>query len=403
MSTNDRMEKKLSKKEQIKTAKNYITADGFLVYKSLNTSKDKLIIKINYLQVKKYYYYKEFTYEEITKIYPIFSIEENFEEIDILISESIKNYGAKVVKKENDEKKINLIIPMKINSKMKEIKIELDKILFNDEEFFSSLVEKVNNLLDERKEIYGIKSFDEIRKETHPALNESYTKINNLEMSYDKLNIIFNYLKESCLLANSNIISRSSDVNFILDTLRKIEENNNKIQKNMKSYLYQNSENIIFKLVYRATRDGDSSSDFHSRCDNIGPNITLIKTTKNVRFGGFTNCNWGMPEEVEDKDKKNSEKGAEKSDPNSFCFSLSAKKIYLHNNEKEGAIFCSNGYGPTFSNNIFAVYNNMLSKGGYCMKKDKSCFEGQKKDYEISGGDKNFKIKELEVFEIINF
>ena len=42
----------------------------------------------------------------------------------------------------------------------------------------------------------------------------------------------------------------------------------------------------------------------------------------------------------------------------------------------------------------------MLSKGGYCNKKDKSCFYGQVKDYEISGGNKNFKIKELEVFEI---
>ena len=43
----------------------------------------------------------------------------------------------------------------------------------------------------------------------------------------------------------------------------------------------------------------------------------------------------------------------------------------------------------------------MLSKGGYCTKKDKSFFVGQKKDYEISGGEKTFQIKELEIFEII--
>ena len=44
----------------------------------------------------------------------------------------------------------------------------------------------------------------------------------------------------------------------------------------------------------------------------------------------------------------------------------------------------------------------MLSKGGYCGKVENSCFDGQEKDYEISGEQQNFNIIELEVFEIIN-
>jgi hypothetical protein len=393
-----KFDKSRAKNEKPDSELNCVTEDGFSVKIFLNSSKDKLIFKINFPEVKKYYYSKEFTYDELTKICPLFLIEENIININNLIKESVKNNGIKTSNTTN-EKKINLIIPIQINSRMKEIQLELDQIEFNEEEFFSSLVQKVNILLDERKEIYGIKSFGDIREEMHSNKDHFFTLIRQIEDKYEKLNIIFNFMKENNLLANSNIISTSSDINLILDTLKKIEEESNKTKKNNKSYLYQNNSGIIFKLVYRATRDGDSARDFHERCDTIGPNITLIKTNKNVRFGGFTNCNWALPDEVDDK--KDGEKGAEKSDPDSFCFSLSSKKIYFHNEKKEGAIFCSNGYGPTFSNNIFAVNNNMLSKGGYCTKKDKSCFEGQKKDYEISGGDKYFKIKELEVFEII--
>ena len=34
-----------------------------------------------------------------------------------------------------------------------------------------------------------------------------------------------------------------------------------------------------FKLAYRGSRDGFLSSDFHRKCDNIGPNLSLIKTS----------------------------------------------------------------------------------------------------------------------------
>lgn len=377
----------------------YLTEDGFSISKSLNSSKDKLIFKITFPEVRNYYYSKEFDYENITKEYPIFSIEDDILEIDKLISESINNYGAKTSCEENDEKKMYLIIPIKINSKIKEIKIELNKINYNQDDFYASLAQKLNVLLDERKDIYGIKTFRDIKKEISSKKDDFLDELNNLENKYEKVNIIFNVLKESALLANSNIISNSEEVKLILDTLKNIEIENNRITKNNKSYVYQSNDNIIFKLVYRATRDGDSSRDFHNKCDKIGPNITLIKTNNNVKFGGFTKCNWGIPEDVEDKN--NSEQGAQKSDPYSFCFSLTSNKIYLHNIEKDGAIFCSNEYGPTFSANIFAVNNKMLSKGGYCTKKEKSFFNGQKKDYEISGGEKKFVIKELEIFEII--
>ena len=162
----------------------------------------------------------------------------------------------------------------------------------------------------------------------------------------------------------------------------------------------KSNKNIIFKLVYRASRDGDSAEEFHKRCNDIGANIILVKTDKNIKFGGFTNFDWDIPNK--ETTIKNPEDGVEKEDEKSFCFSLSLNKIYLHNNVKKGAIFCCEKYGPTFSANIFSIYDNMLSRGDYCGKMENSNFVGQEVDYEISGEEK-FNIKELEVFEVVNF
>ena len=133
--------------------------------------------------------------------------------------------------------------------------------------------------------------------------------------------------------------------------MRKIKQRKIELKKKK----IPNNDNIIFKLVYRASRDGDSAKEFHKRCDEIGPNLTLIQTDRNVKFGGFTNYGWEIPKEV--GTLSSSEDGVQKPDNDSFCFSLTSKKIYLHNKDKEGSIFCCENYGPTFSENIFAVNN----------------------------------------------
>ena len=46
------------------------------------------------------------------------------------------------------------------------------------------------------------------------------------------------------------------------------------------------------QLLYRASRDGFAASDFHSRCDNKGPTITIIKSKGERIFGGVTSLPW---------------------------------------------------------------------------------------------------------------
>ena len=46
-----------------------------------------------------------------------------------------------------------------------------------------------------------------------------------------------------------------------------------------------------WKLCYRATQQGWSSSTFHSQCNNLGPSVTFIRVGEYI-FGGYTDRNW---------------------------------------------------------------------------------------------------------------
>ena len=43
-----------------------------------------------------------------------------------------------------------------------------------------------------------------------------------------------------------------------------------------------------WRLLFRASRDGFAASAFHSKCDNKGPTMTVVKSGGRNIFGGFT-------------------------------------------------------------------------------------------------------------------
>jgi BTB/POZ domain-containing protein KCTD9 len=55
-----------------------------------------------------------------------------------------------------------------------------------------------------------------------------------------------------------------------------------------------NKVELKLNLIYKAKRDGFTPGDFHSRCDNKGPTICVIKSEHGKTFGGFTNLSWNM-------------------------------------------------------------------------------------------------------------
>ena len=53
-----------------------------------------------------------------------------------------------------------------------------------------------------------------------------------------------------------------------------------------------NVEELKLNLLYKGTRDGFRASDFHSRCDEKGPTICIIKSDNGNTFGGYTDLSW---------------------------------------------------------------------------------------------------------------
>ena len=61
-------------------------------------------------------------------------------------------------------------------------------------------------------------------------------------------------------------------------------------QQNLEGWLPTHL-NREWRLLFRATRDGFVSETFHSKCDNKGPTVTVVKSGGYI-FGGFTENSW---------------------------------------------------------------------------------------------------------------
>lgn len=150
-------------------------------------------------------------------------------------------------------------------------------------------------------------------------------------------------------------------------------------------------KNIIFNLIYRATRDGADANNYHKMCDGKINTVSVIKTVKGNKFGGYT--------ETQIENGNTAYK-----DPNSFIFSLDKKKIYENMNKEGNVIRHYNGYGPyfvggfiIFDNHLYSDYNNYIDERTFSY----NFFPINEKEYEINNGEKYFSIRELEVFEIL--
>jgi hypothetical protein len=64
------------------------------------------------------------------------------------------------------------------------------------------------------------------------------------------------------------------------------------IEKQQKEYLMKLLKNkkLVTALLFRGSEHGWRPKDFHSRCDNKGPTISLFKIKDGDCIGGFTNA-----------------------------------------------------------------------------------------------------------------
>jgi hypothetical protein len=76
------------------------------------------------------------------------------------------------------------------------------------------------------------------------------------------------YFQTSAFLVGSTIVSSNDEKKFLFESLP--------------------AKKTASTLLYRGSRDGWLAFDFHSRVDNKGQTVTLFRTDKGYRIGGYT-------------------------------------------------------------------------------------------------------------------
>jgi len=151
---------------------------------------------------------------------------------------------------------------------------------------------------------------------------------------------------------------------------------------------------IIFKLLYRGSRDGFSAHAFHSKCNNQGPTLTVIKSRHKPHiFGGYlsvswTSCNQYLQAEC-------------------WIYSLvnnTGRPIKFTPNALTNAAYDHPTYGPTWgAGHDLHVNSSMQSTSNYSSP---STFTQPAQGYsgylsqDLLAGSYNFEVEEIEVFSV---
>eukprot|EP01130_Rhizamoeba_saxonica_P005321 TRINITY_DN2137_c0_g1_i1.p1 TRINITY_DN2137_c0_g1~~TRINITY_DN2137_c0_g1_i1.p1 ORF type:complete len:356 (-),score=59.06 TRINITY_DN2137_c0_g1_i1:304-1371(-) len=146
-------------------------------------------------------------------------------------------------------------------------------------------------------------------------------------------------------------------------------------------------------LIYRASEDGFTSSDFHRKCDGKGPTVTILESSSRFLFGGFTSISW---------DSSN----GYKSDDKAFIFSLTNPFNYSPTKCPSGGdeytINCNSSYGPVFGGGCDIFVSNNSNKNPSSSIGFPYSFlpTGHFTQTESFLGGRKFQLREIEVFAI---
>jgi len=372
----------------IKESKYELNYENKNFYLILILTESNLIFKLKEKNIisSKYYISKN-NLDDLIKIDKLFRAYDTINEIFELLID-ILNINQAFIQEKEDYLVINFLFSLPGNKK-KEIIIPLHIENFEQKNINDELVKKVNDLEDKlNKEIEENKIYKKIINENKKIINENQKIIN------ENKNII-NELKEEIKILKNEINDLKNWKKEKIEKKEKEKESN--IIKDKKEYefienrlkLAGNNRDIRYKLLYRASKDGDKAKTFHEKCNGIKGTLCLVETTDNIKLGGYTEALW--------------DGSGFKKDDKAFCFSLNLKKIY-NVGIPEYAIQPRENYGPRFANTLFGIENESFKKGekgGWCSYTSDKAYGIIEKTYEITGGKEYFGVKEVEVFQII--
>ena len=330
--------------------------------------------------------------DDLNKLDKQFRLYDSINEVFDALND-ILNINQASIQKINDNFSISFIFPLPGNKK-KEILIPLQFRSVGQKDMTDELIKKIKDLehilnleIEEnqkRQKIIDENKFsiNKLKEENKTLKDECKNSINGLKEEIkilkDEINDLKKWKKEQLEKEEndkkkekeSNIIKNKNDFEFIENRLK----------------LAGNNREIRYKLLYRASRDGDKSEIFHDKCNGINGTLSLVKTTDDLTFGGYTEASW--------------DGSGYKKDEKAFCFSLNLRKIY-NVDIPEKAIQPEKKFGPRFANSLFGIKDNSFQNGGWCSYRSDKQYGKIEKAYEITGGKDKFGVKEVEVFQII--
>ena len=307
--------------EDIKYFKTSLNFNDIIFDIEINSQNELLTIRINKQNtILKNIYEKTFSKQELDDSNKYFLLFNNILEIFNKFVDLLKNnfFEGEIKNEEIILKVKTILIDFSLNIPMKEN--------FEMNEFMKQLNEQNIELKRKIKELEENKAKKEIEIKTNRKNKKNIIK----KKIFIFLLIIYFYIQIIILSKINQIIEKNkfqteNFQNTLKNIKQQIEEINdnsfyssillNKEEKNLISNWINQNTKIKYKLLFRASDDGDSIETFHKKCDNIGPTLILIKSKKGKRFGGYNPLNWDSTYMY-------------KHHPSTFLFSLDNKKKY---------------------------------------------------------------------------
>ena len=260
----------------------------------------------------------------------------------------------------------------------------------------SSMKKEISSLKDD---INKLNKNIQINIKTISKLNEDNTCFRRIIFILLLILLVFAFVYDYRIYNIKNSLSNNIENNIknIL-AIEKIKESfNSKIIDSIYSIYFifykirENDKSLNFnkiRLLYRASRDGDISKTFHKLCDNKQNVLIIIKSDIGYIFGGYSKIGF-----------KTSKNWDGEKDNLSFLFSIDLKRIYPAIKDKNTIINSDETYGLCFTGSLY-FKDNFFYKSNSFGNYIKEHFNGLEDKFEMNGGKKFFKIKELEVFQL---
>lgn len=156
---------------------------------------------------------------------------------------------------------------------------------------------------------------------------------------------------------------------------------NQKEAKEFSNFLFK-KDNVQFKLLYQATRDGDKISDIEQKIKGYSPTLFLVYTKKGTKCGGYTKALWKIDNNY-------------KFDSSAFLYNFSTKNFYNIKNPNE-AIYCDS-YVACFGNYENSDYYIRDSFFTGTIFENKNKYSYYSDNYDIQG-EEDSEIEELEIY-----